>query len=230
MGNFCYFNQSRCNRDKDIENLESSRYLFKTRKASGMPTSSRQRRKSMKEGAAIALLLGVLVLLGFGCQQVGQKPQQPEAGMPDAGAQDSGVPVGWREYRSTNLGITFNIPESWDVAEVGSEIWLSDSPLPEPLPPDLLELPAVVSVTTEDPQVTLSRLQRLQDEPVRDEIVRVANTNVRKFTFSSRPDFQTRVLYLISRESGYVEVGAPLNVDNTELKGILESLVEKVAR
>lgn len=74
----------------------------------------------MRKGLQITVLLTMLVFLGLGCKQVGQKPPSSE----DAGTvSDSGtmIPTGWKEYMNEEWKVSLALPSNWEYRERSKE-------------------------------------------------------------------------------------------------------------
>lgn len=81
----------------------------------------------MKKGIVfVAFLLGVLVLVGWGCGQNSAAPadtnldtnvsETSSDNTPEATSDTTGeVPAGWTEYKSDRYGFSFQYPEEWDL-------------------------------------------------------------------------------------------------------------------
>ena len=90
------------------------------------------RRMKMKKGiVCVVVMIGALVLVGWGCGSRTAAPADtnsetndvsdtspdgaPEVTSEDGTTPEDGTPSGWTEYRNTELGFSFQYPEGWRI-------------------------------------------------------------------------------------------------------------------
>lgn len=87
--------------------------------------------KKMKKGIVfVVVMLGALVLVGWGCgsrtaapadtnSETGDVSETSPDSVSEVTTDSTGeVPAGWTEYRNTELGFSFQYPEGWDLRVV----------------------------------------------------------------------------------------------------------------
>ncbi|MBI5071994.1 hypothetical protein HZB93_03860 [Candidatus Falkowbacteria bacterium] len=97
------------------------------------PARGGEGEKKMKKGIVfVAVIVGALVLVGWGCGQRSAAPADSNSdtnevsetssdNTPEVTSDTTGeVPAGWTEYRNERLGFSFQYPETWNLRVVES--------------------------------------------------------------------------------------------------------------
>lgn len=166
-----------------------------------------------KTAFAVLLLLGVLVLTGWGCRQERVSPTAPEM----------------KTYRNEEWGVSFTYPADWQYREYretveGEEIItlaFSDQELPETLPP---EPSFPIMMFREDG--TVESAMSDYAESVYGGDVTLGDRVVKKIVYYSNLLEQNDVVYLIPLHSGFLRLFVP---DGTRYVSIAENMIINLA-
>ncbi|MEK7606630.1 MAG: hypothetical protein AAB444_00295 [Patescibacteria group bacterium] len=135
------------------------------------------------------------------------------------------LPEGWKVYRSEKLALSFAYPPDWYVTEDASlGILLTETPLPQPLPPDVLDVPVVIDVSKETNEVFLNSLREI-DKEVLVEDVAINSRDAQKFIYRVSPDNTLRYFYRIPIGAKYIEAA----IDNTADFNVVQSLLSTLS-
>jgi hypothetical protein len=174
----------------------------------------KQGEKSMKgkNVFAVLLLLGVLVLTGWGCRQERVSPTAPEM----------------KTYRNEEWGVSFTYPIDWQYREYretveGKEsvtLAFSDQELPETLPPEPL---FPITVFREDG--TVENAMSDYAEVVSLEDVTLGSRVIKKIIYYSDLLGQNDRVYLIPLRNGFLRMFVP---DATNYVPIAENMITTI--
>lgn len=192
----------------------------------------------MKKGIVLAtMLLGALVLVGWGCGQRSAAPADTNSdthevsetssdSTPEATSDTTGeVPAGWIEYENMTWGVNFIHPEGWQYREYretveGEEVVtlvFSDQELPGALPPEPL-FPIMVFRDTGTVESAMSDYT----EVVSAEDVTLGSRVVKKIIYYSNILEQNDRVYLVPLRGGILRIFVP---DGTSYVSITETMV-----
>lgn len=191
----------------------------------------------MKKGIVfVAFLLGVLVLVGWGCGQNSAAPadtnldtnvsETSSDNTPEATSDMTGeVPAGWTEYRNEGWGVNFIYPTDWQHQEYsetveGEEIVtlaFSDQELPEILPPEPL-FPIMVFHDTG----TVESVMADYTDVVSSEDVTLGSRVVKKIIYYSNILEQNDRVYIVPLRGSILRVFVP---DGTSYVSTAETMI-----
>jgi hypothetical protein len=166
----------------------------------------------MKKGIVfVAFLLGVLVLVGWGCGQNSAAPADTnlDTNVSETSSDNTPeVPAGWTEYRNERWGVNFVYPTDWQYQEYsetveGEEIVtlaFSDQELPETLPPEPL-FPIMVFRDTR----TVTEIVTVYDDAVSIEDMTLGGKVVKVVTLYSDILEQNYRIYIVPIQSGVIK-------------------------
>lgn len=117
----------------DLAGLRDRLFLTIRRMGGNNSAGGGRGEKKMKKGIVlVTMLLGVLVLVGWGCGQKSAAPADTNSDTNEVSETSSDstseatsdttgeVPAGWTEYENERYGFSFQYPEGWDLRVVRS--------------------------------------------------------------------------------------------------------------
>jgi len=166
----------------------------------------------MKKGIVfVAFLLGVLVLVGWGCGQNSAAPADTnlDTNVSETSSDNTPeVPAGWTEYRNERWGVNFVYPTDWQYQEYsetveGEEIVtlaFSDQELPETLPPE----PLFPIMVFRDERTT-DEIVAVYDDAISIENMTLGGKVVKVVTLYSDILEQNYRIYIVPMRTGVIE-------------------------
>ena len=138
----------------------------------------------------------------------------------------SALPEGWKVYRSEKLALSFAYPPDWYVTEdVNLGILLTETPLPQPLPPDVLDVPVVIGVSGESEDMHEKKLRSADPRLVVEAVSAENYSGVRYSSLAPvNDDDEPGIEYRLKYGSKFLGIGVNTNADFHVIQSLLSTL------
>ena len=134
------------------------------------------------------------------------------------------LPEGWKVYRSEKLALSFAYPPDWYVTEDASlGILLTETPLPQPLPPDVLDVPVVIGVSDVKEEQILIAL-RDEDQAVTVETIEINGHNGNVYKYQAGPDAEPTISYRFLDGGHFIVLSADGTLEPSFVQSLLSTL------